>query len=423
MAPQEDLLLGDEGESGSLMDDDDGDDGMGRGSMNRENSMAENSNNGNRPPTHTQYSDSSPSATHPPITTTTYKSITSTDIAITSAFSTSNMSGISATLSMSTFIYPSAPKTTSQMTTTESSSLSLKTSTSTPFPDTGASTQPISVISIPQRKSTHHSLTNASIAGLTIGILFIFSLILAVLWYFLQQQKKNKNLRKSIGGFDAVKWNGAGISENEKQQVPPFKGSVKTGMSIQRVLSWSTMRGLTHSRTRSSISETSSISSQETLGNPAADQKSSVSRLRNGSTGTARDGTGKDEKREGGHEYFVDFGDPTEWIRNKKRRDREGNGLALGGPGQGLVDWRYSVRVNGGYKYLYLCWYNPRCYSLCDLWNGELYNSPRGASTPNAVRRIIRTATQKSHGPFPDTVSISKVDTVHILAPPSLTHI
>ena len=47
--------------------------------------------------------------------------------------------------------------------------------------------------------------------------------------------------------------------------------------------------------------------------------------------------------------------------------------------------------------------YNHRCYSLCNLWNGgRLYRRPRGASTPNTVRRIIRTAAQKSHDPFPD---------------------
>ncbi|RAL64159.1 hypothetical protein DID88_002052 [Monilinia fructigena] len=346
MAPQGDLLLGDEGKSGSLVDDH-GDDGMGGGSMNGEDSMTKNSNNSNQPPTHTQFSDNSPSTTYPPITTVTYKSIISTYIAITSAFPNSYMSGISATLSMSSSIYSSAPKTASQMAIIESSSLPLETSTSTPFPDTGASTQSISVISIPQRKSTQHSLTNASIAGLTIGILFIFALILAILWYFLQRPK-NKNHRKIIRGFDAGKWNGAGISENDMQQVPPSKGSVKTGMGIQRVLSWSTMRGLTHSRTSSSISETSSISSQEILRNPAADQKSSVSSLQNGSTGMVRDGTGKDQNRGSGHEYVVDFGGPTDWMRNKKRRDREGNELTLKGPGQGLVDWRYSVRVSGG---------------------------------------------------------------------------
>ncbi|KAA8572156.1 hypothetical protein MFRU_018g01490 [Monilinia fructicola] len=352
MAPQEGLPLGDEGDGGSVMDEgerDDGDGGIGGASMSGVNSMGENSNYGSQPPAHTQNSYNYPSTTYPLITTTAYKSVTSTDLAITSAFTTSSMFAITATSSMFTSISTSAPKTTFQMTTTEYSSRSLETSTSTPFPDTGASTQSVSLTSIPQRKSTQDSLTNASIAGITIGVLFIFALILAVLWYFLQRQKKNKNHRKSIGGFDGAKWNGAGIAKNDMQQVPPSKGSVKPGMGIQRVLSWSTMRGLTHSRTRSSASETSSISSQETLRNPAVDQQRSVSSLQDGNTGSARDGGGKDGNREGGHEYVVDFGDPTEWIRNKeRRRDREGNGLALGGPGQGVADWRYSVRVNGG---------------------------------------------------------------------------
>ncbi|QSZ31498.1 hypothetical protein DSL72_001065 [Monilinia vaccinii-corymbosi] len=355
MAPQESLPIprDEGGGDGDLLGGSEGydeDDGGGGRSMNENNSMEESSNDGNQQSNYPQNSDSFPSTTNSPIATTTSKNIIHTSTAIASHFTTSSKSDAikpsPTTVSISHTI--------SLITTTKSSTLSPATSTSSPPQIDIASNESVSLTPtpIPSRTSAHHALTPASIAVIIIGVLSILALILAGLWYFLRRKMKNSDHRNSIGGFGAVHWDRPGNRGNDMEQAPPFQGGLTAGWGAQRALSWSTVRVLTHGRTRSGASDFSCASSQDALRNPVAEQDvfSVISGPQNGDAQSARNvmvkEQNKDQNKEGPREVVVNFG-TIDWKQNRDR-DRQKSGSLFGGPEKKVADWRYSVRVNGG---------------------------------------------------------------------------
>ncbi|KAF7887133.1 uncharacterized protein EAF02_003780 [Botrytis sinoallii] len=385
---------------------DGGDGGPGPGNMNGGTDMGNgnnmgvnnNGNNGNGPPPRPQNSNSPPSTTEPPATTSSYYSAISTNTITTSTAAASTTSSsspasyisstsvntnttstvnTSSSSSSSSYFSAATPtittttsnSSTSLVPTTSTSSASTTTSSSTiaatPLSNTGAGTQSVGVTVLPSATLTQHGLSKGSIAGITIGSLALLALILTTIWYFLRRKKKNKQHRKSIGGFGVAEWNGGGVGGNMSQvnESPSYDGKTTAGTGVQRILTWNTMRSLTGARTRasSSISQTpstSSTASQSTLQNPFTDQPqlSSFSfPFSPAPLPKTPDHPTSNVKtvEEGPHEDIVDFGDSIDWIRKRDRmRDRERSGLTgpnLGsGLGEGNPDWRYSVRVNGG---------------------------------------------------------------------------
>ncbi|KAF7956784.1 hypothetical protein EAE96_004111 [Botrytis aclada] len=373
--------------------------------MGNENTMGvnNNGNNGNGPPPRPQNSNTPPSTTNTPATTATssYDTAiststipTSTAAASTTSYSSSSASYISSTsintnttstvdtspsssssfsLSTPTITTTSSNSTTflaptnsiSSITTTTTTSTSSSTIAATPMSNTGAGTQSVGVTALPSATSTQHGLSKGTIAGIIIGSLALLALILTAIWYFLRRKKKNKQHRKSIGGFGVAEWNGGGMGGNMSQvnESPSPNDKITAGMGAQRILTWNTMRSLTgtHTRTSSSIFQTPSTTStlsQSTLQNPFTDQPqlssftfpfSPAPQPRTPDQPTSHVAT----MEEGPHEDIVDFGDSIDWIRKRDRmRDRERTGLTGpnvgGGVGEGKPDWRYSVRVNGG---------------------------------------------------------------------------
>ncbi|KAF7901165.1 hypothetical protein EAF00_003386 [Botryotinia globosa] len=367
--------------------------------------MNNNGNNGNGPPPRPQNSNSPPSTTNPPATTSSYETAISTNTITTSTAtastttcsSSSSSSSSSASYISSTSIntnttstidtstsFPSSssfstPTPTITATSSNSSTLlaptNLTSSTSTtassstivatPLSNTGAGTQSVGATVLPSATSTQHGLSKGSIAGIIIGSLALLALILTTIWYFLRRKKKNKQHRKSIGGFGVIEWNGGGAGGDMTQvsESPSNDGKTTTGMGVQRILTWNTMRSLTGARTRASsfISQTptSSTESQSTLQNPFTDQSQLSSFSFPFSPSPPQPKTPDHPTsnattiEEGPHEDIVDFGDSIDWIRKRDHmRDRERSGLTgpnLGsGVGEGKPDWRYSVRVNGG---------------------------------------------------------------------------
>ncbi|TGO64850.1 hypothetical protein BCON_0005g00480 [Botryotinia convoluta] len=387
---------------GNQLDGGDGGPRPGPGNMNGGTDMGNgnnmgvnnNGNNGNGPPPRPQNSDSPPSTTNPPATTSSYDSAISTNTITTSIAAASTTSSSSSasyisstsintnttstvdTSSSSSFstATPTVTTTSSNSSTllaptTSTSSASTTTSSSTiaatSLSNTGAGTQSVGVTVFPSATSTQHGLSKGSIAGITIGSLALLALILTAIWYFLRRKKKNKQHRKSIGGFGVVEWNGGGMGGNMSQvnESPSYNGKITAGMGVQRISTWNNMRSLTgtHTRASSSISQTpstSSTASQYTPQNPFTDQPqlSSFSFPFSPSQQPKppdQPTSNVTTIEEGPHEDIVDFGDSIDWIRKRDRmRDRERSGLTgpnLGsGMGEGKPDWRYSVRVNGG---------------------------------------------------------------------------
>ncbi|KAM0126599.1 hypothetical protein ACHAO1_009983 [Botrytis cinerea] len=247
-----------------------------------------------------------------------------------------------------------------------STTISSSTIAATPLSNTGAGTQPVGVTSVPLVASTQHGLSKGSIAGITIGSLALLALILTAIWYFLRRKKNNKQHRKSIGGFGVVEWNGGGNGGNMAQinESPSYNGNLTSGMGVQRISTWNTMRSLpgTHTRDSSSISQFPSAPSSlspSTVQNPFSDQThfSSFSFPFTHSQppeSPHQSSSNATTNEEGPHEDIVDFGDSIDWIRKRDRmRDRERSGLTGSNLGssrmvEGKPDWRYSVRVNGG---------------------------------------------------------------------------
>ncbi|KAF5874396.1 uncharacterized protein Bfra_004403 [Botrytis fragariae] len=385
---------------------DGGDGGPGPGNMNGATNMGNgnnmgvnnNGNNGNGPPPRPQNSNSPPSTTNSPTTTSSYDSAISTNTITTTtaaasttssspsasyisptSINTNTTSTVDTSYSSTSSSYFSTPTPTITPTSSNSSTLlapttsisSTTTTTSsstidaTLMSNTGAGTQSVGVTILPSTTSIQHGLSKGSIAGITIGSLALLALILTAIWYFLRRKKKNKQHRKSIGGFGVAEWNGSGMGGNMTQvnESPAYAGKITAGMGVQRILTWNTMRSLTgtHTRASSSISQTPSTpstASQSTLQNPFTDQPhfssfsfpfSPAQQPKTPDQPTSNVKT----VEEGPHEDIVDFGDSIDWIRKRDRmRDRERSGLTgpdLGsGMGEGKPDWRYSVRVNGG---------------------------------------------------------------------------
>ncbi|TGO65137.1 hypothetical protein BOTNAR_0081g00120 [Botryotinia narcissicola] len=372
---------------------------MGNGNNMGTNNNGNNGNNGNKPPPRPQNSNSPPSTTNPPATTSSYETAISTNTIATSTAAASTTTFSFSSSSSASYISSSSISTNATSTDDTSSSSSLSTPTptitatssnpstflvpttstsststttisstiaATPLSNTGAGTQSVGVTVLSSATSTQHGLNKGSIAGIIIGSLALLALILTTIWYFLRRKKKNKQHRKSIGGFGVVEWNGGGAGGDMTQvsESPSYDDKITAGMGVQRILTWNTMRSLTGARTRasSSISQTpstSSTASQSTLQNPFTDQTqlSSFSFPFSPSPQQPKtpDHTTSNVTtiEEGPHEDIVDFGDSIDWIRKRDRmRDRERSGLTgpnLGsGVGEGKPDWRYSVRVNGG---------------------------------------------------------------------------
>ncbi|ESZ95798.1 hypothetical protein SBOR_3815 [Sclerotinia borealis F-4128] len=382
MAPQGYVpSLGDEGEGeidwleGSERDDGDNGEGGG-GNMNGRNYVGNenglgaigNGNTGNGPiPFHPQVPNSYLSTTNPPTTTSTSRSTIKTNPSSANAVTSSSISDTTTTSPTSTYMSSSTTTTLRSQTMVSESlassilpstptSTSTSTTTPTSLPNTGAGSQSTGLTPHPSTISTHHALSGASIAGIVIGTLAALTFILATLWHILRRKKKNKDHRKSIGGFGFANWNDTGTdtrTEKDTEQVetivPPYDGRIRPGMGVQRVLTWSTMRSLTHSRISSQVSQNPSTSSQHTLRNPFAEQNCSIPGLENGNLGNEPDKRTLDENEAGAHEDIVEFGDSIDWIRNRdRRRDRDRGGLPVSGTGAGSMDWRYSVRINGG---------------------------------------------------------------------------
>ncbi|TGO24008.1 hypothetical protein BPAE_0114g00020 [Botrytis paeoniae] len=365
---------------------------MGNGNNMGVNNNGNNGNNGNGPPPRPQNSNSPPSTTNPPATTSSYDSAISTNTITTSIAAGSSSSSASyisstsinnnttSTVDTSSSSSSSFSTLTPTITTTSSNSSTLlapttsisstttttssSTIAATLMSNTGAGTQSVGVTVLPSTTSTQHGLSKGSIAGVTIGSLALLALILTAIWYFLRR-KKNKQHRKSIGGFGVAEWNGSGMGGNMTQvnESPSYDGKITAGMGVQRILTWNTMRSLTgtHTRASSSISQTpstSSTASQSTLQNPFTDQPQ-LSSFSFPFSPSQQPKTPDQPTssvttiEEGPHEDIVDFGDSIDWIRKRDRmRDRERSGLTGpdlgGGMGERKPDWRYSVRVNGG---------------------------------------------------------------------------